>query len=288
MHFKSPTNGQAVCGLNASYTDTPLGCFLRINKWLNMKTKLFILIFIISSFKIFASNSLEVTYKTDNIRINYFLGYQEEIFLPDISENEKYKNIEKNFYDFIYFTDTLIEISNRIDANIYFYSEHDLSELTIGEKKYLFVSQRRLSEIQTSKKDYTLTEDYTNPDFIISFICKELKLQIPEKKIKNRKLYSLEIKSIQEIDFSEDNDTDIIFFYPGGEIYYSPLFEIDKKIYIGFYYSFKDAKNMRRILKDKYNQRSIIKEFPLDFNLINKAYFKISYDDRQFLEGRQP
>ena len=149
-----------------------------------MKTKLFILIFIISSFRIFASNSLEVTYKTDNIRINYFLGYQEEIFLPDISENEKYKNIEKNFYDFIYFTDTLIEISNRIDANIYFYSEHDLSELTIGEKKYLFVSQRRLSEIQTSKKDYTLTEDYTNPDFIISFICKELKLQIPEKKIK--------------------------------------------------------------------------------------------------------
>ena len=86
-----------------------------------MKTKLFILIFIISSFRIFASNSLEVTYKTDNIRINYFLGYQEEIFLPDISENEKYKNIEKNFYDFIYFTDTLIEISNRIDANIYFY-----------------------------------------------------------------------------------------------------------------------------------------------------------------------
>ena len=253
-----------------------------------MKTKLFILIFIIFSFRIFASNSLEVTYKTDNIRINYFLGYQEEIFLPDISENEKYKNIEKNFYDFIYFTDTLIEISNRIDANIYFYSEHDLSELTIGEKKYLFVSQRRLSEIQTSKKDYTLTEDYTNPDFIISFICKELKLQIPEKKIKNRKLYSLEIKSIQEIDFSEDNDTDIIFFYPGGEIYYSPLFEIDKKIYIGFYYSFKDAKNMRRILKDKYNQRSIIKEFPLDFNLINKAYFKIPYDDRQFLEGRQP
>lgn len=45
---------------------------------------------------------------------------------------------------------------------------------------------------------------------------------------------------------------------------------------------------MRRILKDKYNQRSIIKEFPLDFNLINKAYFKIPYDDRQFLEGRQP
>ena len=152
-----------------------------------MKTKLFILIFIISSFRIFASNSLEVTYKTDNIRINYFLGYQEENFLPEISENEKYKNLENNFYDFIYFTDTLIEISNRIDANIYFYSEHDLSELTIGEKKYLFVSQRRLSEIQTSKMDYTLTEDYTNPDFIISFICKELKLQIPEKKIKNRK-----------------------------------------------------------------------------------------------------
>ncbi len=59
-----------------------------------MKTKLFILIFIISSFRIFASNSLEVTYKTDNIRINYFLGYQEEIFLPEISENEKYKNLE--------------------------------------------------------------------------------------------------------------------------------------------------------------------------------------------------
>lgn len=32
-----------------------------------MKTKLFILIFLISSFRIFASNSLEVTYKTDNI-----------------------------------------------------------------------------------------------------------------------------------------------------------------------------------------------------------------------------
>ena len=126
---------------------------------------------------------------------------------------------------------------------------------------------------------YALILDYTNPDFIISFICKELKLQIPEKKIKNRKLYSLEIKSIQEIDFSEDNNTDIIFFYPGGEIYYSPLFEIDKKIYIGFYYSFKDAKNMQRILKDKYNQRSIIKEFPLDFNLINKAYFKIPYSE---------
>ena len=33
-----------------------------------MKSKLFILIFIISSFRIFAFNSLEVTYKTDNIR----------------------------------------------------------------------------------------------------------------------------------------------------------------------------------------------------------------------------
>ena len=106
-----------------------------------MKTKLFILIFIILSFRIFASNSLEVTYKTDNIRINYFLGYQEEIFLPDISENEKFKNIEKNFYDFIYFTDALIEISNRIDANIYFYSEHDLSELTIGEKN-IYLSRK--------------------------------------------------------------------------------------------------------------------------------------------------
>lgn len=59
-----------------------------------MKTKLFILIFLISSFRIFASNSLEVSYKADNIRINYFLGYQEEILLPDISENEKYKNLE--------------------------------------------------------------------------------------------------------------------------------------------------------------------------------------------------
>lgn len=152
-----------------------------------MKTKLFILIFIISSFRIFASNSLEVSYKADNIRINYFLGYQEEIFLPDISENEKYKNLENNFYDFICFTDTLIEISNRIDANIYFYSEHDFSKLTIGEKKYLFVSQRRLSEIQTSKMDYTLTEDYTNPNFIISFICEELKITDTRKENKKQK-----------------------------------------------------------------------------------------------------
>ena len=73
-----------------------------------MKTKLFILIFIISSFRIFASNSLDVTYKTDNIRINYFLGYQEEIFLPDISENEKYFRVpmaiitEQNSWEIIY------------------------------------------------------------------------------------------------------------------------------------------------------------------------------------------
>lgn len=243
-----------------------------------MKTKLCILIFIISSFKIFASNTLEVTYKTDNISINYFLCYQEEL-LSEITKNEQSNNIENSFNDFIYLTDSLIEISNKINTDINFYSEKDLSEITIGKNKYLFVSKKRIAEIQSSMQDFILTEDYNNPYFIIPFVCKEFNLKIPVKKIKNRKLYSLEVQNAHTIDFSETNDTDIIFFYPGGEVYYSPFFEIENNIYIGFYYSFNDAKKMKKILKDKYHQSSTIKEFPLDFNLINKAYFKIPYSE---------
>lgn len=72
-----------------------------------MKSKLFILIFIISSFRIFASNSLEVTYKTDNIRGKESDGE----YL--VSSVEHTFNVQEGYFTTCHLKRNFCEISNK-------------------------------------------------------------------------------------------------------------------------------------------------------------------------------
>ena len=72
-----------------------------------MKSKLFILIFIISSFIIFASNSLEVTYKTDNIRGKESDGE----YL--VSSVEHTFNVQEGYFTTCHLKRNFCEISNK-------------------------------------------------------------------------------------------------------------------------------------------------------------------------------
>ena len=72
-----------------------------------MKSKLFILIFIISSFRIFASNSLEVTYKTDNIRGKEIDGE----YL--VSSVEHTFNVQEGYFTTCHLKRNFCEISNK-------------------------------------------------------------------------------------------------------------------------------------------------------------------------------
>lgn len=242
-----------------------------------MKNKKAIILFIlINSFKLFASAPIYVNYKTEKIAINQFLCFSSE-FDKDIVSNqsEAYLQAEKRFIEFCYFTDALSSLYNITGKKISFSSQTDGSMLSIGSKTFLFAP--KYQENDERFKGYYFTNDYNNPYFLIQYVCNMSELQIPEIINDNKKLFSLEAKSKNEIDFTEFNETDILFFYPDGEIYYPPCFEMDNKNYIGFYYSEEDAMEMKKILEERYFISSMVKEFPLDFSLINMAYFKISY-----------
>lgn len=49
---------------------------------------------------------------------------------------------------------------------------------------------------------------------------------------------------------------------------------LEKKNYIGFYYSKRDAAAMKKTLQEKYSTECEVKAFPCDFKLINAAYFE--------------
>jgi|GEM_PF-5784083 len=229
---------------------------------------MFFLFMFANAMNLFATNSLNVSYNSETVRINQFLCYYEDL------QTEGFREVEEKFYLFCDFADSLLEMSRRLGERISFYSENGISQLDIGEKCFLFVSSKRESEVKASADEYILSENYNNSIYIISYVCKKLKLKLPEIKNKDRKLYSLETKFA--IDFAlEENEDDLFFFFPCGECHFNPNFKLQGNHYIGLYYSEEDAMKMKKMIKEKHSADCEVKAFPCDFKLINDAYFKI-------------
>lgn len=241
-----------------------------------MKKSIFIPLFLfIGVFEAFATNCLNARCVSGKVRISQFLCYYENLQSANLdSSGVTYDMLEKRFYDFCYLADSLLAISSETGMVATFYSENGIAQLDIGEKSFLFVSKSREGEVSASGENYTLTENYNDPHFIISFACAALRLKMPKPKSKNRKLYSLETKCKAEFEIDESEP---IFFLPEGEVLRSPCFELGGKNYVGFYYSKGDAAAMKKTLRGKYSMDCEIKVFPCDFKLINAAYFKIDY-----------
>ncbi|MDE6719041.1 MAG: hypothetical protein K2J68_04200 [Treponemataceae bacterium] len=241
-----------------------------------MRKNIFISLFLfIGVFEVHATNCLNARYVSEKVSINQFLCYYENLQSHKLDANGvTYDTLEKQFYDFCYLADALLSISSETGKAATFYSENGIAQLDIGEKSFLFVSKSRESEVKASTENYTLTENYNDPHFVISFVCADLHLKMPKPKTKNRKLYSLETKVKVEFEIDEN---DPMFFLPEGEVSCSPCFELGGKNYVGFYYSKSDAAAMKKTLLENYSTDCEIKEFPCDFKLINAAYFKIDF-----------
>ena len=242
-----------------------------------MKAKYLMYLILLFNFPhLYATNSLNATYNTDKVKISQFLCYYENL----IDNYIKYSEMEEKFYQFYYLAESLLTISNQLDAQISFYSENGIAQLDIGKNTYLFVSASRENEVKSSAEDYFVTEDFNDSSFIISYVCQDLELQQPIKDFENKNLYSLRLfDSSKKI--SEDEIEDCCFFFlPTGEGQYQPNFELKGNDYYGFYFSECEAKSVQSKLQNGYGINSEIKNLPCDFNLINKAYFNISYSQK--------
>lgn len=242
-----------------------------------MKAKYLIYLILLFNFShLYATNSLNATYNTDKVKISQFLCYYENL----IDNYIAYSEMEEKFYQFYYLAESLLTISNQLDAQISFYSENGIAQLDIGKNTYLFISASRENEVKSSVGDYFVTEDFNDSSFIISYVCQDLELQQPIKDFENKKLYSLRLfDSSKKI--SEDEIEDCYFFFlPTGEGQYQPNFELKGNDYYGFYFSECEAKAVQSKLQNEYGINSEIKKLPCDFNLINKAYFNISYSQK--------
>ncbi len=238
-----------------------------------MRVKVYIfLIILLNLTPLFASNALNASYNSDNVKISQFIGYYENI----LDNSIKYSEMEEKFFQFYYLAESLLTISNQLDAQISFYSEIGISQLDIGKNTYLFVSASRENEVKTFVEDYFVTEEFNNSFFIISYVCKDLKLQQPIIDFTNKNLYSLKLKAHSK-EFSEDEiDNLYYFFLPEGECQFIPSFKLKGNEYFGFYFSETEAKVIKSKLKNEYGINSVIKKLPCDFNLINEAYFSLN------------
>lgn len=237
-----------------------------------MKTKLLITLFILFNLNyLFATNSLNATYNTDNVKINQFLCYYENLTDNLID----YAELEDKFYQFYYLAESLLKISNKLEVQISFYSENGISQLDIGNNTYLFVTSGRENEVKSSIEEYLVTEDFNNSYFIISYVCKKIKLQQPIIDFTNKNLYTLKLKNPITKFNEEEFDNFYYFFLPEGECQFVPSFTLNGYEYYGFYFSESEAKVIKRKLQVNYCVSSIIKKLPCDFNLLNEAYFSL-------------
>ena len=237
--------------------------------------KLILIIAMISAAGVsaFASQYVYASYNSENVGIYQFLGYDS---MFDYYESEC-KTLEEEFNRFCYFTDALLEISEKTGKKISFDSEPVASTLQIGETLFYFHPAGQKGQIQELENQF-FTDKYNDPYFIVPFVCEKLNLKVPQNKNADRKIYSLEAKTkiavTEEKPFMlDDRDSDLIFFYPCGDGSFSPYFSIEGKNYIGFYYSKSDADRMKKLLKEKYSIDCKLKEFPRNFKLINETYF---------------
>lgn len=227
----------------------------------------------------FATQYVDASYDSENVGIYQFLGY-DSMFADDAGFKDfenVYQYLEEEFNRFCYFTDALLEISDKTGKKISFYSEPVASKLQIGETLFYFHPAGMKGQIQEVENQF-FTDEYKNPYFIVPFVCEKLNLKVPQNKNADRKIYSLEAKTkiavTEEKPFMlDDRDSDLIFFYPCGDGLFSPYFSIEGKNYIGFYYSKSDADSMKKLLKEKYSIDCKLKEFTRNFKLINEAYF---------------
>lgn len=236
-----------------------------------MKTKIFFILFTLACIsKLSASVPLYMNYNSDKVSISQFLGFYGD-FYEDNDMNELYTDIKEKFNQFCYFTDTLFEISSRTGKKISFYSQIDGSEISVGEKSFYFVPEQYKNAYKN--KDYFFTDSYNNPCFLILYVCNKLDLPVPEVSAKDRTLYSLETESEIKINIYED--TNLLFCYPGMEGIFNPYFKLNDKNYIGLYYSEKDAEKIKKLLNEKYSVKCIVKDFERNFEIVDKAYFRI-------------
>ena len=190
-----------------------------------MKIKLLIsLVLFFNVSHLFSTNSLNATYNSDSVKINQFLCYYENLKDGSINYNE----MEEKFYQFYYLAESLLEISNKLEAQISFYSENGISQLDVDNKSYLFVSTGRESEVKSSTDEYLVTKDYNNSFFIISYVYNDLKLQQSIKDYKNKNLYSLKLKYTSSDLMKEEIDNHYYFFLPEGECQFVPNFKISR------------------------------------------------------------
>lgn len=238
-----------------------------------MKTKLLITFFILFTLNhLFATSSLNATYYTDNVKISQFLCYY-----GNLKDNLiDYGEMENKFYQFYYLSESLLNISNKLEVQISFYSENDISQLDIGDNTYFFVTSGRENEVKNSVEEYLVTEDFNNSYFIIPYVCKDLKLQQPIIDFTNKNLYSLKIKNPTTKFNDEEFDNSYFFFLPEGEGQFVPSFKLKGYVYYGFYFSESEAKVIKRKLQENYCVSCIIEKLPCDFNLLNEAYFSLN------------
>lgn len=221
----------------------------------------------------FASGYVDACYKSENVEICQFLGFTS---MFDCYEKES-KTLEEKFNQFCWFTDRLLEISYETGKKVSFYSEPVASELRMGETSFFFHPAGMKGKVEEAENQF-FCNDYNNPYFIVPYVCNKLNLGFHEGYAgRNRIIYSLEITSElsgeNEIKL-DDSDCSLIFFYPSGDLVFSPCFELGTKNYIGFYYSESDAAVMKKLLKEKYSLECEIMDFPCSFELISDAYFK--------------
>ena len=117
-----------------------------------MKSKLFILIFIISSFRIFASNSLEVTYKTDNIRGKESDGE----YL--VSSVEHTFNVQEGYFTTCHLKRNFCEISNK-SGNVSSIDKERADNQTAGtESNVISTGSGNQTDEQNNAKETNDTE----------------------------------------------------------------------------------------------------------------------------------
>ena len=248
-----------------------------------MKTKIAIILFMfINTLSVSATAYLYANYSSGDVQIRQFLGFHSQLDERNKDPHQAYLDMEEKFHLFCYLTDVAVEICSRTGKQLSFYSQIDGAKLVVGEKQYRFAPSWVEKHVDNFSSDYIFPERYNDPNFIIPFVCEDLGIEIPLQKTEGRMLYSLETTSklnpkIEEaIEYGEYDEDTLIFFLPSGDVSYSPCFELNSKKYIGFYYSKNDAIKMQKILQDKYSVYSTVKNFPLDFSLINEAFFSIS------------
>ena len=178
-----------------------------------MKSKLFILIFIISSFIIFASNSLEVTYKTDNIRGKESDGE----YL--VSSVEHTFNVQEGYFTTCHLKRNFCEISNK-SGNVSSIDKERADNQTAGTESNVISTgsgnqtdeQNNAEETNDTEKNHAIFnlhwEDENGKTITKALVGDEVYLCADVKDIDDGK--NAKIKIVEKDDDGNNDDIDSV------------------------------------------------------------------------------